>query len=182
VQPPCKTIPQYFASFGIKLHRTIATDDILAKGIVEELNLRGVKSDSVPVDKDERDDVALVSEWDTLYGRALPEVVERKLAKDTAHHHNWIHNFSYLKGLDGLLPSAGKDDTRQDNASDQEKQGVQRVSSRSKRIHRVSSVLSDRVNSIISGGSASSSIKSTTVCGSKGFIFPSGSTGFITKK
>jgi hypothetical protein len=122
-KPPCKTIPQYFASFGIKLHRTIATDDILAKGIVEELNLRGVKSDSVPVDKDERDDVALVSEWDTLYGRALPEVVERKLAKDTAHHHNWIHNFSYLKGLDGLLPSAGKDDTRQDNASDQEKQG-----------------------------------------------------------
>ena len=42
-----------------------------------------------------------------------------------APHHPWIHKFTYLRGLDGLLPSGeGKEDTKQDKTSGSgEKQG-----------------------------------------------------------
>jgi hypothetical protein len=116
----CKTIDKYFESFGIHLQRTIATDDTLADGIIGELKRRGIKFG--PDGKD-RDDVALISEWDTLYGRALPEVIENKLADGAEPPHEWMHNFTYLRGLDGLLPSAAsKDDTQKDKATEQEKQ------------------------------------------------------------
>ncbi len=108
------TIQQFLNGRGIHLHRTIATDDTLAAGIVSELKLRGVYPD--------KDDVALISEWDTYYGQTLPKAVEAKFACPVPRpdcreggEHPWIHKFTYLMGLDGLLPSAvSKDDTKQD--------------------------------------------------------------------
>ncbi|HUB65140.1 MAG TPA: hypothetical protein VL996_12000 [Methylocella sp.] len=117
-----QSIQDYLNRFGIQLQRTISTDETLASGIVTELNRRRVYPDSGP---EHRNDVALISEWDTFYGQTLPKVMERNLAKDDAPHHDWIHKFTYLKGLDGLLPSAeSKEETKEDKAaSSEEKTG-----------------------------------------------------------
>jgi len=49
---------------------TIPSDRQLVKGILEELDRRGIEVN--PCDKESKTRVALVSEWDTFYGRALP--------------------------------------------------------------------------------------------------------------
>lgn len=54
-----------FKNKHIKFVRTIADDKIVAEKLVDELRLRGV-------DVSKGDHVALLSEWDTLYGRTLP--------------------------------------------------------------------------------------------------------------
>ena len=70
-----------------------------------------------------RDHIALISKWDTFYGQTLPKAVERTFAPGNPEP-DWIHKFTYLRGLDGLLPSStGKDDTKQDkSAAPEEKQ------------------------------------------------------------
>src|SRR5216117_454036 len=60
-------LQDFFAENGIKLYRMIATDQALALAIRVELRLRGVD--------DKASHIALVSEWDTLYGRALPDSI-----------------------------------------------------------------------------------------------------------
>ena len=108
-----QSIEGYLDQFGIQLQRTIATDSTLADGLRRELLLRRVDPSS-----DHRDQVALISEWDTFYGQTLPKVVEREFANDAEPHHDWIHKFTYLIGLDGLLPSAeGKDETKEDKTT-----------------------------------------------------------------
>jgi hypothetical protein len=115
-----QSVQGYFNRFGIQLQRTIATDATLADGLRSELLLRRV--DPGP---DHHDHVALISEWDTFYGQTLPKIVEREFARDTEPRHKWIHKFTYLRGLDGLLPSAeGKEETKEDKTTTSgEKQG-----------------------------------------------------------
>ena len=63
--------------------------------------------------------IALVSEWDTLYGRELPDTLKRclghtggsdklssepKCAEEKAEK-DWLHPFKYLRGLDGQMPN-----------------------------------------------------------------------------
>jgi len=56
--------------------------------------------------------IALVSEWDTLYGRALPDTMARCLTQspcepvsdDPFRDKEWLHPFKYLRGLDGQMP------------------------------------------------------------------------------
>jgi hypothetical protein len=55
------TIERYFGRYNIILHRSIADDSVLAKAIAAELELRHVKPGDL-------DHVALISEWDTIYG------------------------------------------------------------------------------------------------------------------
>jgi hypothetical protein len=59
--------------------------------------------------------IALVSEWDTLYGRELPDTIERCLGEngtcrrgelDQSQRKEWLHTFKYMRGLDGQMPSA----------------------------------------------------------------------------
>ncbi|HEX3494865.1 MAG TPA: hypothetical protein VHT48_05795 [Methylocella sp.] len=96
-----------FENLGIHLQRTVATEDTLAKGIRDELSLRRID----PVS----DHIALISEWDTLYGQTLPKAVEHAFAPDGPTS---IHKFTYLRGLDGLLPSsAGKEDAKQEKST-----------------------------------------------------------------
>jgi hypothetical protein len=108
----CRTVQRDLESLGIHLQRTIATDDKLADGIVRELKLRHVKLGLI-----DGDDLALISEWDTFYGQTLPKAVEREFASDGLGHDR-IHKFTYLRGLDGLLPPAEeKEDQKQDKAT-----------------------------------------------------------------
>ncbi|MDR4461151.1 MAG: hypothetical protein MRJ67_11640 [Nitrospirales bacterium] len=103
---------EYMKSLGFDMHRVIGTDELLAKKLVEELQQRRV-------DPHQGDHIALIGEWDTLYGRKLPLtfvqetkdpqalnlLTKIKNLKD-AKLLNWAHRFSYLRGIDGELPQS----------------------------------------------------------------------------
>jgi len=107
--------------------RAIATDDLLAKKLVDELKLR------MPPDntKTMTYDVAIVSEWDTLYGRALPDAFEAAAChaypKDCDATSSSIHRFTYMRGIDGVLPGrkmeTGKPDKNGKTASIEQPEG-----------------------------------------------------------
>ncbi len=122
-------VEELFTHEGLSLIRTIGTDAVLAEQLVEELKRRNVDL-SIPrdVSKDCKvPHVALISEWDTLYGRALPRTVvavaenmakskDGKIDRNIEHDLNtlrtdewpcWVHQYSYLAGLDGELPPKG---------------------------------------------------------------------------
>ena len=122
-----KPVEDRFAAAGLTLIRTIGSDDALARELVLELQRRKIDL-TVP---SQPPHIALISEWDTLYGRSLPRTfvaVAKRLAEEaqgkpvqTLAHHldalrdeqypNWVHRYSYLAGLDGELPPKdnGKD-------------------------------------------------------------------------
>jgi hypothetical protein len=97
-------IAKKFCDSGIKFHRTICSDKELAQELVDELELRGVGP---------RDHIALISEWDTFYGRSLPQTFEnarkakQKEKGQRKEKKNRIHRFSYLRTIDGKLPGEG---------------------------------------------------------------------------
>jgi len=94
----------------ISLERTIGTDDKLAEKIIDELCLRNVNKNALECNgrgNEHNDHIVLISEWDTFYGQSLPSSFGRvwgNKAKDDKHE--WIHRFSYLRGLDGMVPEA----------------------------------------------------------------------------
>jgi hypothetical protein len=111
--PPCldtdTCLSEFFQEKGVELHRMIATDKALAGAIRDELSLRGI--DNVKQSR-RPSHIALVSEWDTVYGRALPATMARCLGFDRCQQANaaqpaWLHPYKYLRGLDGQLPDAG---------------------------------------------------------------------------
>src|SRR5262249_25041922 len=85
----------------------------------------------VKVEKDRHSHIALISEWDTLYGRALPNSMARCLGGDECEKANldpftdkpWLHPFKYLRGLDGQLPNDGSNygDGSKDSSKKQDK-------------------------------------------------------------
>lgn len=97
------------ALVGMRFERTTTTDRDLCKLLVCELAQRGVGP---------KDRIALVSEWDTYYGRALPASFaaaanpKSNSARDYVYSGKapqpaWpprISHFSYLRGIDGKLP------------------------------------------------------------------------------
>ncbi|HEV7800151.1 MAG TPA: hypothetical protein VGP15_03660, partial [Burkholderiales bacterium] len=87
--------------------RTIVTDDKLAESIVLELEKRGVRLRPQCARTDgncTRDRVALISEWDTFYGRSLPDAIGRILCPNTPRQCDTIVRRSYLQGIDGTVP------------------------------------------------------------------------------
>jgi hypothetical protein len=71
-----------------------------------------------------RGDIALLSEWDTFYGQTLLKAVSLESGCGEDADCPWIHQLTYLKGLDGQLPSAerieeGKQTSVPDNAKSQ---------------------------------------------------------------
>lgn len=79
--------------------RTIGTDSVLTDALVDELARRGAD----PLDTENH--IALISEWDTFYGRALPRTFIRSVSSDNKTKEiDRIHRFSYLRGIDGQLP------------------------------------------------------------------------------
>jgi hypothetical protein len=120
-------------SLGFKsFTRTTCTDKALSLALIRELGLRGISvghawpplpSDNCASVADAMDDVALVAEWDTFYGRALPVTFAAAATgqsisdlagpkptsapdgkKQAERWPPWIHRFSYLRGIDGQLP------------------------------------------------------------------------------
>jgi hypothetical protein len=111
-----RRIKKIFADQGIEFRRTILSDRELASSIIDELGLRQVDllHDDKPCDR-HKDHIVLLAEWDTFYGRSLPETFVDVLRQ----RHNWgggegflkevpwVHRFSYLRGIDGKLPGEG---------------------------------------------------------------------------
>ena len=124
---PCRQpetcLSDFFDTKKISLHRMIATDEALARTIRDELRRRHVEVDSPT----RRSHIALISEWDTVYGRALPASMARCLGgepnqcqgtdADPFTNKPWLHPFKYLRGLDGQMPN-GSGLNSGDNAKD----------------------------------------------------------------
>lgn len=110
---------------GIKLLRTVSDDAMMAKLLLEELKLRRVDPATGAACANADDErscfaggawlganrVALVSEWDSFYSRALIESFRTGVGKraqppdvDPSRVDQWVLRFSYLRGLDGRLP------------------------------------------------------------------------------
>lgn len=86
---------------GLTFHRLTLADNVVCRELIEELVRRQVDLKG--------DYIALISEWDTPYGRALPTSFVRELS----HQHmdslslpypDNIVAFQYLRGIDGMLP------------------------------------------------------------------------------
>ena len=103
LQASSTKIEQYFKDHKIELHRMVASDDTLAGGIVKELKGR-LDASSPHFGPDPEDHIALVSEWDTCYGQTLPQAVKDEFKKSRGLRPDQIYEFTYLRGLDGLLP------------------------------------------------------------------------------
>ena len=111
------SVSTFLESRGVKLLRTIGTDDKLARALVNELELRGLRTRppngrkvSCP-DADRNSDakpqalpssIAIVSEGDTLYGRSLRQQFRYDAASDRPGF--CVTRWHYFRGLDGRLP------------------------------------------------------------------------------
>lgn len=133
--------------------RTGLTDYQLATAIVEELKLRGIEIDPYPLcekkdqaisrcQRNNEDHIVIISEWDTRYGReSLPKAMKEALVPETelcltkkknksekgCFQHNWIHSFSYMRGLDGVVPDEGK--TKEEDKTKKEKEDTNKTKS-----------------------------------------------------
>lgn len=130
-QDSCLT--EFFAKAptNIELYRTISTDQALARAMRDELRLRRIEQNGGNL-------IALVSEWDTVYGRALPESVRRCfgeagecLSGNAKIDKPWLRSFKYLRGLDGQMPEAkgrasgsSKDEGKKPAGGDEEQKGA----------------------------------------------------------
>jgi hypothetical protein len=117
--PETKDLQNHFTKLGIRYYRTVNTDRDLAERLVPELQRRGLNLDTVPMSHSiydssarsvHRDHIALISEWDTVYGKYLQNSIKDAFAetanngKPQSGEPDWILRFSYLRGLDGRLP------------------------------------------------------------------------------
>jgi hypothetical protein len=111
---PDSCLSDFFEKKHVALHRMIATDEALALTIRKELLRRHLNVGG----PNRPSHIALVSEWDTVYGRALPASMARCLGEeanqqcqradaDPFARKPWLHPFKYLRGLDGQMPNNG---------------------------------------------------------------------------
>jgi hypothetical protein len=111
--------------------RTIGTDDVLAAALLWELWQRGVNRELIDNDnlstptaanattrhspssmaRKCMDGLVLISEWDSPYARALSRNLREGFSDGcNANGNPWrpVRSFSYLRGLDGMLPDVDK--------------------------------------------------------------------------
>lgn len=95
---------------GFRLFRITPTDRAMATSMVRELERRGLRLRARLGDNP--DQVAVVAELDTFYGRALPFSFAGAvtgedatgLMREPRRFPQWVHPFVYLRGLDGKVP------------------------------------------------------------------------------
>jgi hypothetical protein len=94
-------------------HRCTASDRDVIRMLADELRTkRGLRLNR----KDDDDHIALISEWDTFYGRALPVTFEREVSTMPLEqllkgdHPRNILIYHYLRGIDGMLPGTSVGD------------------------------------------------------------------------
>jgi hypothetical protein len=104
----------------VSFFRTIPTDDKLADLLASEL------IEKRPWDV-EKDHIALVSEWDTNFGRSLPEAFKTSYCERSGQCNDAnapkVLEYSYLRGIDGRIQGArddnqgkGKNGSKKDDA------------------------------------------------------------------
>ncbi|VVO02433.1 hypothetical protein [Pseudomonas fluorescens] len=111
---------------SMNLLRTVSDDGTMTRLLLEELKLRRVDPAAgvqcakgatlrvgMPCGPEGRraNRIALISEWDSFYSRALIESFKSQVAESARIGHEdgalvdeWVLRFSYLRGLDGRLP------------------------------------------------------------------------------
>ena len=104
-EPLCKTVSDCLRNRGLTLYRTTATEHDMMAVLVAELGMRRVEK---------KDHVIILSEWDTFYGRSMPDTF-RNAWKSITMDEQTVHVYGYMRGLDGKLPD--KDD-KTDSAAD----------------------------------------------------------------
>ena len=154
----CGLLQKYFENLGIHLQRTIATEDTLADGIRDELLLRRINPAS--------DHIALISEWDTLYGQTLPKAVARAFAPDDPDQAQFTNSpISEVSMAFCLRALARRTRSKRNPQLREQKRAARQIFSRSKTTLRALSVQLERANTIISGESAPNSTRSMTNSG-----------------
>jgi hypothetical protein len=136
----------------MKLLRTVSDDGTMTQLMLEELKLRHVDpatalrcnkgslqrvgSTCAETNWPRADRVALISEWDSFYSRALIESFKAQVAddanlrddKEKAVVNQWILRFSYLRGLDGRLPEeAASNDKTANNDSNKNSKDANKI-------------------------------------------------------
>jgi hypothetical protein len=124
----------------VHLVRLIGDDVLLSNALLQELELRGVDpacASRRPADPDDcfggglnRHRIAIVSEWDAPYQRALrwtlarsiQDRCDRRYKQDSAcvpsaadKYKDWLIRFSYLRGLDGQIADAPDTNVRRED-------------------------------------------------------------------
>lgn len=90
------------------LRSSVADDQQVLALVVDELDHR--RLDLTP---ESNDHVVLISEWDTAYGRIMPELFhDLSCDEQCTEEHPNVHRFSYLRGLDGIVPRSPLSDDR----------------------------------------------------------------------
>jgi hypothetical protein len=124
VDPEETDIASLFRGGNVNYYRTISSDEELAEVLALELRRRGIDVCPKQISRDplpppgspclrpHHDRVFLISEWDTAYGRYLPQTVSETFGADESsfggcrlNTSHGIMHASYLRGLDGGLPS-----------------------------------------------------------------------------
>jgi hypothetical protein len=93
---PRDSVRKRFEKHNIHFNNVTCTDSQLIAELIYELKIRGVDVVGGP------DRVLLISEQDTLYGRALPKTFREILREEGACQEK-VQQFTYLRGLDGKL-------------------------------------------------------------------------------
>lgn len=117
------SLSEFFSERGVALVRTIGNDGRLADDLIKELASRGLDARALRDGEDYSDacpramgkegkqatrgqgppppsHIAVVAEWDTLYGRSL-----RREFRPTALESGFcVQRFHYVRGLDGQMP------------------------------------------------------------------------------
>ena len=113
------TVSEFLRGHGVKLLRTIGTDDRLAGSLINELELRGLRArppngrkvkcpdqtaegEVAGSPRDLPSTIAIVSEWDTLYGREQRRLYRYDAKTDKPGF--CVTNWNYVRGIDGRLP------------------------------------------------------------------------------
>ena len=112
------SVASIFSNVKFVLERTTSVDSHLSKSIVNEIHNRLILDGRAEWLK-ARDtyNVALISEWDTFYGQTLPKDVISELCRTFTYSQSTpdaseikvpnvhVTTLTYLRGLDGQLPS-----------------------------------------------------------------------------
>jgi len=101
----------------LAFHRLTLADNVVCRELIDELARRDVDLKC--------DYIALISEWDTFYGRALPTSFVRELPRPdlnslSQQYPENVVAFQYLRGIDGLLPGASTQEQDAKNAKKSE--------------------------------------------------------------
>jgi hypothetical protein len=111
VKPDCKNlieenVKRLQSDNGFCFDRTVLPDDQIVGTLLQELECRRLKKD---------DHVAIISEEDTYYARALCSTFREKASTTLPLK---VHSYTYLRGIDGKLPSDGKDEKETKGAAE----------------------------------------------------------------